>query len=115
MIRLSRHIVRAAVAVALVATAAVAVPELSRADVDTLHLWMMDNGLGSQKAVKKLVKKFQRDTGIPVEVRVLNWGEAYDVITKAFAGPDSVADFPDVIQQLILHYLHLKIVDLVQL
>jgi multiple sugar transport system substrate-binding protein len=98
MIRLSRHIVRAAVAVALVATAAVAVPELSRADVDTLHLWMMDNGLGSQKAVKKLVKKFQRDTGIPVEVRVLNWGEAYDVITKAFASPDSVADFPDVIQ-----------------
>ena len=98
MIRFSRHIVRAAVAVALVATASFAVPELSRADVDTLHLWMMDNGLGSQKAVKKLVKKYHRDTGVPVEVRVLNWGEAYDAITKAFAHPDSVPDFPDIIQ-----------------
>ena len=42
MIRFSRHIVRVAVAVAIVATASFAVPELSRADVDTLHLWMMD-------------------------------------------------------------------------
>ena len=82
----------------MVATASLAVPELRRADVDTLHLWMMDNGLGSQKAVKKLVKKYHRDTGVPVEVRVLNWGEAYDVITKAFAHPDSVPDFPDIIQ-----------------
>ena len=63
-----------------------------------LNLWVMDNGVGSQKAVHKLVKKFKRDTGIPVEVRVLNWGNAYTVITEAFAAPDSVADFPDVLQ-----------------
>lgn len=63
-----------------------------------LNLWVMDNGVGSQKAVHKLVKKFKRDTGIPVEVRVLNWGNAYTVITDAFANPDSVPDFPDVLQ-----------------
>lgn len=63
-----------------------------------LNLWVMDNGIGSQKAVHKLVKKFKRDTGIPVEVRILNWGNAYSVISDAFANPDSVPDFPDVLQ-----------------
>ena len=63
-----------------------------------LNFWVMDNGIGSQKAVHKLVKKFRRDTGISVEVRVLNWSNAFSVITEAFSHPDSVVDFPDVLQ-----------------
>ena len=32
---------------------------------DTLEFWVMDNGLGSQKSIHKIVKKFQRETKIP--------------------------------------------------
>ena len=86
-------------AVALGALSVSAEPVLESAPWSgPLNLWVMDNGIGSQKAVHKLVKKFKRDTDIPVEVRVLNWGNAYTVITDAFAAPDSVADFPDVLQ-----------------
>jgi len=86
-------------AVALFAMPASAEPVLQSAPWSgPLYLWVMDNGIGSQKAVHKLVKKFKRDTGIPVEVRVLNWGNAYTVITEAFAAPDSIVDFPDVLQ-----------------
>ena len=30
---------------------------------DTLSIWVMDNGLGSKNAMKRLVKKFYRETG----------------------------------------------------
>ena len=86
-------------AIVFLATSASAEPVLQSAPWSgPLYLWVMDNGIGSQKAVHKLVKKFKRDTGISVEVRVLNWGNAYTVITEAFASPDSVVDFPDVLQ-----------------
>ena len=86
-------------AVAMLSANAVAQPVLVKPPwADTLNLWVMDNGLGSQKAVRKLVKKFQRDTEIPVNVRVLDWGSAYAEITKAFANPDSTPDYPDILQ-----------------
>lgn len=86
-------------AIVFLATSASAEPVLQSAPWSgPLYLWVMDNGIGSQKAVHKLVKKFKRDTGISVEVRVLNWGNAYTVITEAFASPDSIVDFPDVLQ-----------------
>lgn len=66
--------------------------------VDTLSVWMMDNGLGSQKAMQRIVKNFQKESGIPVNVRVLNWGEAFDEISKALSSTDSSASLPDVIQ-----------------
>ena len=84
--------------VALLAMPALAVPVLEPAKNDTLNLWVMDNGLGSQKAIRKIVKKFHRDGGAPVNVRVLEWGEAYATISRVLTNPDSVLDFPDVLQ-----------------
>lgn len=58
---------------------------------DTVSLWVMDNGLGSQRALARLIRKFQRETSIPVQVRFLNWGEAFGEITAALdsgRGPD---------------------------
>ena len=56
----------------------------------------MDNGLGSKNAMKRLVKKFYRETGIPVKLTSLSWGEAFRKITFTFADSNDVA--PDVIQ-----------------
>ena len=73
-------------------------------DGDTLSLWVMDNGLGSQKAITRIVKKFHRETKIPVNIRFLNWGEAFAEISTALGseGADSVASRsaagPDVLQ-----------------
>lgn len=68
---------------------------------DTLSLWVMDNGLGSQKAIVRIVKKFQRETKIPVNIHFLNWGEAFAEIS-AVLGSDSAASGsaagPDVLQ-----------------
>ena len=77
---------------------AAAVPVLEPAKNDTLNLWVMNNGLGSQKAIRKILKKFHRDGGAPVKMRVLEWGEAYAAISNALASPDSCTDFPDVLQ-----------------
>ena len=41
---------------------------------DTLSIWVMDNGLGSKIAMNRLVKKFYRETRIPVKVTALSWG-----------------------------------------
>ena len=71
---------------------------------DTLSLWVMDNGPGSQKAVTRIVKKFQRETKIPVNIRFLNWGEAFAEISAVLGseGVDSAASGsaagPDVLQ-----------------
>lgn len=63
---------------------------------DTLEFWVMDNGLGSQKSIHKIVKKFQRETGTPVKVRVLNWGEAFAEISRALS--DTSGSAPDLLQ-----------------
>lgn len=86
------------VAVALLDVPASATPVLEPAKNDTLNLWVMDNGLGSQKAIKKILKKFHRDGGAPVNLRVLEWGEAYSEISGALANPDFTNNFPDVLQ-----------------
>ena len=64
--------------------------------VDTLSIWVMDNGLGSKNAMHRLVKKFYRETGIPVKLTALTWNEAFNKITRTFADSNEFA--PDVIQ-----------------
>jgi len=63
---------------------------------DTLSIWVMDNGLGSKIAMNRLVKKFYRETKIPVKVTSLTWSEAFMKITRTFADSNELA--PDVIQ-----------------
>lgn len=75
---------------------ALAAPATAATSADTLSIWVMDNGLGSKNAMKRLVKKFYRETGIPVKLTSLSWGEAFRKITFTFADSNDVA--PDVIQ-----------------
>lgn len=63
---------------------------------DSLSVWVMDNGRGSKIALNRLVKKFYRETHIPVKLTSLSWGEAFDKITRTFT--DSISQAPDVIQ-----------------
>ena len=63
---------------------------------DSLSMWVMDNGQGSKIAMNRLVKKFYRETRIPVAVTYLSWGEAFNRISQTFVDSNAVA--PDVIQ-----------------
>ena len=63
---------------------------------DTLSIWVLDNGLGSKIAMHRLLKKFYRETGIPVHLTTLSWNEAFNKITRTFADSNSLA--PDVLQ-----------------
>lgn len=65
--------------------------------LDTLSIWVMDNGTGSQKNLHKMVKKFHRETGVYVDVHVLDWFEAFDKISVVFENPEQSA-VPDVVQ-----------------
>ena len=64
------------------------------AGTDAVSLWVMDNGPGSQRALTRIVRKFQRETKVPVHVRFLNWSEAFDEITTALESDRA----PDVLQ-----------------
>ncbi len=78
---------------------AFAVPELRpMPSLDTLSIWVMDNGIGSQRTLHRIGKKFQKEYGVPVSIRMLNWGEAFDEIGKALAETDSSVKGPDLIQ-----------------
>lgn len=73
----------------LCATVAFAADTEVSAPSDTLEFWSMDNGVGSRRALRKLVKKFQRETGITVVVRTLEWGEGFETISKALSSADA--------------------------
>lgn len=63
---------------------------------DSLSIWVMDNGQGSKIAMSRIVKKFYRETRIPVKVTYLSWGEAFNKISRTLVDSNDVA--PDVIQ-----------------
>lgn len=70
----------------------------SETSASPLVVWTMDNGLNSQKAIQKIIKKYERETGVQVKVRVVEWGSAYNEITKVLAETDGVEDLPDIVQ-----------------
>lgn len=70
----------------------------TRKSVDTLSIWVMENGLGSQKALQKIVKKFQKRTGTVVKITVLDWANAFERISKTLSESNNDVESPDVIQ-----------------
>lgn len=87
------------VLVALTVTASFAVPELHAvSESDAISIWVMNNGFGSQKALQRIVKKFYRDTGYRVSIRVMEWDEAFAEISRTLADQDSFAQIPDIVQ-----------------
>jgi len=83
---------------------AFAVPELRAVTVkDTLVLWTMDEGINSGFALQRITRKFTQQTKVPVKVRFLNWGSAFDELKRALsmdsvAVADSSAEVPDLVQ-----------------
>lgn len=81
-----------------------AAPEFRAASVkDTLVLWAMDDGVNSGFALQKIIRKYSQQTKVPVKVRFVSWGNAFDELNYVLA-LDSTSvvnagtDVPDVIQ-----------------
>ena len=88
------------VSLALCGTAQ-AVPELRAMPTppDTLVLWVMDQDINAGSALQKLMKKYTRQSGIPVKVRFLDWGAAFAELNKALVNEAGEGtDYPDVLQ-----------------
>lgn len=88
----------------LCSVAVFAVPELRAVPAkDTLVFWAMDDGVNSGFALQKVVRKFTRQTKIPVKVRFLNWGSAFEELKQTLSMDSASAaglntDVPDIIQ-----------------
>lgn len=78
-----------------------AVPELRAMPTppDTLVLWVMDQDINAGTALQKLMKKYTRQSGIPVKVRFLDWGSAFAELNKVLVNEAGEGtDYPDVLQ-----------------
>ena len=78
-----------------------AIPELRAMPTppDTLVLWVMDQDINAGSALQKLMKKYTRQSGVPVKIRFVDWGAAFDELNKTLvkdAGEGT--DYPDVLQ-----------------
>ena len=80
---------------------AYAVPELRAMPTppDTLVLWVMDQDINAGSALQKLMKKYTRQSGIPVKIRFVDWGAAFDELNKTLVNEAGEGtDYPDVLQ-----------------
>ena len=78
-----------------------AVPELRAMPTppDTLVLWVMDQDINAGTALQKLMKKYTRQSGIPVKIRFLDWGSAFAELNKVLVNEAGEGnDYPDVLQ-----------------
>lgn len=73
-------------------------PDTTQKTVDTLSVWVMENGLGSQKALQKIVKKYQKQTGTVIKITVLDWSSAFEKISTVLSDSNNDEETPDVIQ-----------------
>lgn len=65
---------------------------------DTLVVWTINNGVGAQGSLKTIVRGFQKETGTPVRIRVLDWGDAFEKIGEALLDTTGTVDAPDLLQ-----------------
>ncbi len=79
---------RVALTIALVSAAALAAPK-------PLTVWIMPNGASPQETLENRLSLFTKKTGIPTQVQVLDWGEAWNRISQALSGQQPA---PDVLQ-----------------
>lgn len=71
---------------------------LSSHEKDTLVVWTINNGVGAQGSLKTIVRGFQKETGTPVRICVLDWGDAFERIGNALLDTTGTVDVPDVLQ-----------------
>ncbi|WP_233246293.1 MULTISPECIES: extracellular solute-binding protein [unclassified Fibrobacter] len=76
------------IAAAVTATVVFAAPK-------PLTVWIMPNGASPQEKLEQRLDLFTKKTGIPTNVQVLDWGEAWSRISLALEGRQEA---PDVLQ-----------------
>lgn len=62
---------------------------------EPLSVWIMPNGASPKEKLEQRLSIFTEKTGIPTEVQVLDWGEAWNRISTAL---ETGNDLPDVLQ-----------------
>ncbi|MCQ2062276.1 MAG: extracellular solute-binding protein [Fibrobacter sp.] len=62
---------------------------------EPLTVWIMPNGASPQEKLEQRLNEYTQKTGIPTQVQVLDWGEAWNRISTTLA---SGKDAPDVLQ-----------------
>ncbi len=65
---------------------------------DTLVIWAINNGAGAQGSLKSLMRNYQKETGVPVNIVILEWIDAFEKIQKALLDTTGMEDSPDVVQ-----------------
>ncbi|MCQ2088749.1 MAG: extracellular solute-binding protein [Fibrobacter sp.] len=67
----------------------------SLAATKPLTVWIMPNGASPQEKLEQRLELFTKKTGIPTQVQVLDWGEAWNRISQALNGSQEA---PDIVQ-----------------
>ena len=60
-----------------------------------LEVWIMPNGANPQGMLEQRLALFEQETGLKTKVKVLDWGEAWSLITSVLEGKQNA---PDVLQ-----------------
>ena len=63
--------------------------------VQPLKIWIMPNGVAPSETLASILTDFTKKTNIPVEIEVLDWGEAWNKISLTLKHG---SDLPDVVQ-----------------
>lgn len=60
-----------------------------------LKIWIMPNGASPTETLTGILADFTKETGIPVQIEVLDWGEAWNKISLTLKNS---AEIPDIVQ-----------------
>lgn len=60
-----------------------------------LKIWIMPNGASPTETLTGILTDFTKETGIPVQIEVLDWGEAWNKISLTLKNS---AEIPDIVQ-----------------
>lgn len=63
--------------------------------VKPLNVWIMPNGASPKEKLEQTLELYTQKTGIPTQVTVLDWGEAWNRLSLALKSPENA---PDVFQ-----------------
>ena len=65
------------------------------ASVQPLTVWIMPNGASPKEKLEQTLSQFTQQTGIPTQIQVLDWGDAWNKISTALESGEKA---PDILQ-----------------
>lgn len=79
----------------MISLALLSIASFAFANPDPLTLWVMPNGVSPQETLEQRLEQFTQQTGIPTQIQILDWREAWNRIATALANKENL---PDVLQ-----------------